>query len=219
MVMIPEEHYTEERTVRLTGQEIEYIIEELNYAVHNMFEFGNFQKIIDKLKNHSPHQSEGVVEEVDVLASSEDAKSTLNVIELIDRSIKRNVPMAGGLPGANHIYRRGWKDALKWLKDEINDVQDSKSEPKVGCGKPTEFTHGIEKAIPWLCGEGQPDYRKPFLCDECQEDSLCVNCGKVKDKHYVNSFDGDLERKYCDGDITSKRKFQKDALSEMEEKE
>ena len=76
MGMIPEEHYTEERTVRLTGQEIEYIIEELNYTVHNMFEFRNFQKIIDKLKNHSPHISEEKRNPNVETISSGDAKST-----------------------------------------------------------------------------------------------------------------------------------------------
>ncbi len=50
MVMIPEEHYTEEKTVKLTGEQIQHIIEQLRFATHDMFELGNFQKIIDKLR-------------------------------------------------------------------------------------------------------------------------------------------------------------------------
>lgn len=50
MVIIAEEYYTEEKVVRLTQQEIEIIIDELERAEHNIFVYLQFDKIIKKLR-------------------------------------------------------------------------------------------------------------------------------------------------------------------------
>jgi len=50
-MMIPEEYFTKELNVKLTSQEIEFIISELNRVPHDIFEFSDYQKIIDKLQN------------------------------------------------------------------------------------------------------------------------------------------------------------------------
>lgn len=51
MTIISNNYLTEEKEVKLTQQEIENIIEELNHASHNFFAFLNYDKIIEKLKN------------------------------------------------------------------------------------------------------------------------------------------------------------------------
>jgi len=49
-MIIPEEYYTKEIEIKLTAQEIETIINELESMPHNIFEFMNTQKIINKLR-------------------------------------------------------------------------------------------------------------------------------------------------------------------------
>jgi len=41
---------TKTRIVELTSQEIDFIIDALEYQPHNIFEFLNHQKLVDKLK-------------------------------------------------------------------------------------------------------------------------------------------------------------------------
>ena len=49
MVIIPEEYYKKELVVKLTAQDIERITRELNMISHEVFEFLDYQKIVDKL--------------------------------------------------------------------------------------------------------------------------------------------------------------------------
>lgn len=46
----PESYYTEEKEVKLTQAEIDLIIEQLNREEHGIFDFFNYQSIINKLK-------------------------------------------------------------------------------------------------------------------------------------------------------------------------
>lgn len=51
MITIPKGYYTKEKEVKLTESEIEMIIDELERVPHNLFEFMNYKRIIEKLRN------------------------------------------------------------------------------------------------------------------------------------------------------------------------
>lgn len=50
-MIIPTEHYTEEKIVKLTQAQIEELIRILNYQQHSLFVYMEYQKIIDKLND------------------------------------------------------------------------------------------------------------------------------------------------------------------------
>ncbi len=52
--MIIIESMNKSRKIELTEQEIQLIIDELERVPHNIFEFLNYKKLINKLKNDKP---------------------------------------------------------------------------------------------------------------------------------------------------------------------
>ena len=50
-MIIPESHYKKKIKVELTEFEIDRIIEELERAPHNLYEFYNYRKMIDRFKS------------------------------------------------------------------------------------------------------------------------------------------------------------------------
>jgi hypothetical protein len=60
MILIPESYYKEEKIVKLTQQDIDMIVEELERQPHNVFLFLNYDKLIEKLKSQVQDKSEKV---------------------------------------------------------------------------------------------------------------------------------------------------------------
>ena len=50
-MLIPESYYKDELNVKLTAQDIEMIIDELERQPHNLYEFQQTEKLINKLKD------------------------------------------------------------------------------------------------------------------------------------------------------------------------
>ena len=53
---MPTEYYTVEKEVKLTQAEIDLIIEQLNRAEHGVFDFLNYQSVINKLKGEKSYK-------------------------------------------------------------------------------------------------------------------------------------------------------------------
>jgi len=49
-MIMPTDYYTTDKEVKLTQAEIDLIIEQLNRAEHGVFDFLNYQSVINKLK-------------------------------------------------------------------------------------------------------------------------------------------------------------------------
>lgn len=56
-MIIPDDYYKKELEVKLTEQDIDVIIDELNRVSHNVFTFLGYEKIIKKLKEKQKWQN------------------------------------------------------------------------------------------------------------------------------------------------------------------
>jgi len=58
--MIPESYYKEKKVLELTESEMDRIIEELERAPHNLYEFYNYGELVDRLKVYKGEHKTGV---------------------------------------------------------------------------------------------------------------------------------------------------------------
>ena len=81
-MIMPEGYYTEEKEIKLTQAEIDLIIEELNRVEHGIFDFFNYQSVIDKIKRDCQKVNSGHSE----LQGSVNARSSSKDVELLSDS-------------------------------------------------------------------------------------------------------------------------------------